>query len=104
MYSLLLVAALAGFIYYIFPPIFMGSVVLNMAMLFFVNPIYSIISSMLYTVKFGMQVTLPFILSLLALPSLMLYFGPEYYYYCLFYAAASLVGCCIGFPIYKRYL
>lgn len=100
----ILVLALGAFVFYIIPLIFKGSSVLNMGLLFFVNSIYCIISNMLYTVKFGMQVTLPITLALLSLPSLLFLFGAEYYYYALFYAAAALVGCCIGFQIYKRYL
>lgn len=95
---------LGAVIFYGFPPFFQGSGVLAMGLLFFVNPIYCIISNMLYTVKFGLVSFLPVCLAVLALPALFAYFGFAYYYYGIFYAAASFVGCCIGYPIYKRYL
>ena len=98
-----LLMSLGAVLFYGFPPIFTGSGVLRMGLLFFVNPIYCIISNMLYTVRFGLVSFLPICLAALAMPALFLFFGFDYYYYGIFYAAASFVGCCIGFPIYKRY-
>ena len=102
-YFVVLMVLGAG-IFFGFPPIFTGSGVLRMGLLFFVNPIYCIISNMMYTVKFGLVSFLPICLAALALPALFPFFGLDYYYYSIFYAAASFVGCCIGFPIHKRYL
>lgn len=98
-----LIMGLGVIIYFVFPPIF-NSAVLTMGLLLFINPIYNIVSCMLYTVKFGIQVYLPISLALLFLLSMILFYGTPFMYYCIFYAAAAFVGCGMGYPIYKRYL
>jgi hypothetical protein len=97
-----LVMLLGAVIYFLFPLVF-HSTVLTMGLLVFINPIYNIVSSMLYTVKFGIHAYLPISLGLLCLPSMVLFYGLEFLYYGLFYTASSLIGCCFGYPIYKRY-
>ena len=98
-----LIIGLGFIIYFVFPPIF-NSAVFTMGLLLFINSIYNIVSCMLYTVKFGMQVYLPVTLGILFLLSALLYYGLPYMYYCIFYTAAAFVGCGMGYPIHKRYL
>ncbi len=102
-YYFCLMVLLGMVIYYLFPPFFRDETVLTMGLLFFINPIYNIVASMLYTVKFGMQLYVPISLALLFLPSAFFFYGLSYLYYVIFYFAASLCGCCIGYPIWKRY-
>lgn len=101
-YYFTLVLVLSVVLYYGFPPIFDSSI-LRMGLLFILNPLYSIVSCMLYTAKFGMQSSLPLSLGMLFLPSALLFYGRVFCYYSVFYGAAALAGCCIGYPIYKRY-
>ncbi len=84
-----LIIGLGFIIYFVFPPIF-NSAVLTMGLLLFINPIYNIVSCMLYTVKFGMQVYLPVTLGILFLLSALLYYGLPYYVLLYF-----LHGCCL---------
>lgn len=98
-----LIMLLGLVIYYIFPFIFNSSV-MTMGLLFFINPIYNIVSCMLYTVKFGMHISLPICLAVLFIPAVFFFYGYLLLYYCVFYCTAAFAGCFIGYPIYKRYL
>lgn len=100
-YSLIMLLGIV--IYYIFP-VYFNTTVLTMGLVFFINPIYNIVACMLYTVKFGMQMYLPISLAVLFLPSALLFYGLPFFYYSICYGAAAFVGCCAGYPIYKRYL
>lgn len=93
---------LGAIIYYIFP-IFFNSNVLTMGLLFFINPIYNIVSCLLFTVKFGLHVDLSINLAILFIPSVFFFYGVPFLYYCVCYGLAAIVGCCAGYPIYKRY-
>ena len=101
-YYFSLVLALGAVLFLAFP-FFFNSTVLTMGQLFIINPIYSIVSCLLFTVKFGLRPYLPMSLAALFVPAALLYYTWPELLYCFFYGAVALVGCTAGYPIYKRY-
>ena len=101
-YYFSLVLALGAVLFLVFP-FFFNSTVLTMGQLFIINPIYSIVACLLFTVKFGLRPYLPISLAILFIPAALLYYSWPELLYCFFYGAAALVGCTLGYPIHKRY-
>lgn len=98
----ILIFCLGAIIYYVFP-LFFNFRILSSALLLFLNPIYSFIFSLLYTIRFGMRAWFPLAVGVLFIPAALLFYGPLYLAYAAGYACIALVGCCLGYPIFKRY-
>ena len=101
-YYFSLILAVGAVLFLAFP-YFFNSTVLTMGQLFIVNPIYSIVACLLFTVKFGLKIYLPVCLAVLFIPAALLYYSYPELLYCFFYGAAALIGCTLGYPIFKRY-
>lgn len=97
-----LILALGAVIFYLFPLVFTFRI-LTIALLWCINPIYSFVFSMLYTVQFGLRLLLPVCIGALFLPAVFLFYDPDLTIVCVIYTAISFFGCCVGCPIYRRY-
>lgn len=98
----ILILCLGAIIFYLFPFVFSFRV-LSSALLVFINPVYCFIFSLLYTIRFGVRLWFPFAVGALFLPAAVLFYGPVYLLYSPGYACIALIGCGLGYPIYKRY-
>ena len=93
---------LGAVIFYLFPLIFTFKI-LSIALLWCINPIYSFVFCMLYTVQFGLRLLLPVCVGALFVPAVFLFYDADYLLWCVVYLAIAFLGCCIGTPIHKRY-
>lgn len=98
----LLILSLGVVIFYLFPLLFTFGV-LTMALLVFINPIYSFIFSLLYTIRFGLRLWFPASIGVLFIPSIFIFYDASMLIYALAYAGIAFLGSCLGYPIYKRY-
>lgn len=98
----ILILCLGAVVFYVFPLIF-DFRILNMALLLFLNPIYCFIFSLLYTIRFGMRFWFPAAMGVLFVPAALIFYGPLYLLYAAGYACIAFIGCCLGYPIFKRY-
>jgi len=98
----ILILCLGAIIYYLFP-FFFSFGILPMALLLLINPIYCFIFSLLYAIRFGLRIWFPLVMGALFLPASVLFYSPVYLLYAAGYACVALLGCCLGYPVYKRY-
>ena len=84
-------------------PLFFHTTVLDMGILYIINPIYSFVAGMIYSTKYGMIPYLPVGLGVLSVPACLLFFQPWSVVLCGFYCAIAFAGCIVGHTVYKKY-
>ena len=98
-YGLILVFGAA--VFYLFP-LFFNFDLLIVGLLTFVNAVYCVVFPLLYTVQFGVSASLPIVLGSLFIPAVFWHYSAPMLLYAIVYAGAGLVGCCLGYPLYRK--
>lgn len=78
----------------------MGSL---LCFLFLLNPLYSIASGLVFSLKCGFRWYLPFASALLFFPSIFLFYNSSAWVYTVGYFALSFAGCGIGILVHRFY-